>query len=397
MKKKVGRNQVLQAGVVGGHQAFIASHHEAAIFMSGTRRVVYAALHQDPETALAAAKQWRYPLHGYASWQEMLAHQQGLPANDRIDFAVITTPNFCHFEQAMAFVKAGIPVVCEKPMTMTVAEADELTAAVVKTGVPFMLMHGYWGHWTARFARFIIQQGLIGRVIKATAEYDQDWLVTQLEKMGNQQAEWRTDPAKAGMSGCGGDIGTHALMQLEFVTGLPVSQISFARLASLIGQRRLDDDFTVCAQLADGTPFDIRASQVRVGHKNHLQFEVNGDKGSVIWDQEKPEELTVCRINKPDLVYWRGNVCAHDGFLKAVPRELLKTYWPSGHPEGLHDAWCRLYDFFEVDVRRYYRGLPSIHAGVNYAGVENGVRGMRFIEAAVECAQNGAPIAGRII
>ncbi len=392
MSKKFARNDVLRVGVVGGYQAFIMGHHETAIFMSGTRRVVCAALHQNPVMALKAAKKWRYPLYGYDSWEKMLEHQLSLPPNQRLDFVVITTPNFCHFAQAKAFVAAGFPVVCEKPMTMTVAEADELAAAVVEAGVPFMLAHGYWGHWTARFARFIIQSGLLGKVVKAIAEYDQGWLAKMIEALGVQQALWRTDPKQAGQSGCGGDIATHTLMQLLFTTGLSLEEISYARLLKLVSGRRLDDDFTTLCRLSGGVPADVRASQVRIGHKNHLRFEVNCTEGSVVWDQEDPEELIVCRDGKPDLVYYRGNVKPHDGFLKKAPKALLSTYWPSGHNEGLHDAWRWLYDMFEIDVRRFYRGLPLIHAGVDYASVEEGVSGMRFIAAAVESSQSGQPV-----
>lgn len=401
--KDIPKNQRLRFGVVGGCGGFIMPHHEIAINMPGTRRISAVALHQDSKVAIQAARKWPYRVKGYGSWQNMLDDQMSLAPNKRIDAVIIATPNFLHFEQALAFVNAGIPVVCEKPMTMTLDQAETLANAVNQLKVPFMLAHGYLGHNTARLMKFIIQSGLIGEVLKVVAEYDQGWLIQLLETQGVGLAEWRTNKKTAGPSGAGGDIGTHAFVQVLDATGLKVTSLEYARLETLIKGRGIDDDFTVLGRLSNGAPVDIRASQIRVGHKNNLRLEVNGTLGSVVWLQEEPEKLHVYRDGKAALTYFRGTISPNDDFLGDVPKEILQAFWPGGHNEGLHDAWRWLYDRFEEDVRYYWTGdFPFIvegqgNAGISgfdYASVNEGVAEMEFIEAAVAlaCSSEAAPI-----
>jgi predicted dehydrogenase len=334
--------------------------------------------------ALQEAEAWPYPLRGYPSYDEMIACESKKPIGERIDYALIVTPNHVHFDPAKKLLEAGIPVFCEKPLTVTLEESDELVRIVRQKKIPFCVAHTYVGHWTSRLARHIVQSGLIGDIRWVDAYYIQGWLFERTEDKGSMQAEWRVDPKRAGASGCGGDIGTHALMHLRYVTGLEIRRI-MAHLEIFVPNRRLDDHFTVYAQLNNGARALIRASQICVGHKNDLGLEVCGTRGTVRWSQEDPEKLVIHLPGEPDLVYWRGSVRPHDGFLKDVPQELLQEITtPSGHPEAFHDAFARLHRCFEADVRAFQEGKPFECDGSKYANIEDGRMGIYFINKAVE-------------
>lgn len=378
-------NRPLNVGLIGGGAgAFIVHPHQRAIHFDGTRRVVAAALHPDPKIALREAENWPYPLRGYPSYDEMITTEARKPLGERIDYALIVTPNFVHFDPAMKCLAAGIPVFCEKPLTVTLDEADKLVAAVKQHNIPFGVAHTYLGHWTSRLARFIVRSGLLGEVRWVDAYYLQGWLAGRAEDQGVMQAEWRVDPKRAGASCCGGDIGTHALMQLRYVTGLDVKRLS-ARLETFVAGRKLDDHFTAYCELSNGGRAMVRASQIAIGHKNDLGIEVNGTKGSLVWGQEEPEQLIIRLPNQPDRVYWRGAVAANDGFLKDLPADLMaEPNIPSGHPEAFHDAFARLHRCFEQDVRAYQDKRPFNCDGSKYANVADGRMGIAFIEAAVK-------------
>ncbi len=381
--------RVLNVGLIGGGGgAFFAHPHQKAIHFDGTRRVVAAALRSNPEAALEDAASWAYPIKGYASYDEMFAAQKDLPEEERLDYVVIVTPNHAHFDPAMKAIAAGIPVFCEKPLTLTLAEAEQLAAAVEKSGVPFAVAHTYLGHWSTRLSRHIVQSGLIGDVRWVDSSYIQGWLAGKAEESGVQQAEWRTDPKRTGSSNCGGDIGTHALMQLRYVTGLDVSRVS-ARLEVLVEGRSLDDHFTTYCELSNGAKALVRASQICIGHKNDMSIEVNGSKGSLIWRQEESEAVKIMLPGQPDRVYWRGEVAANDGFLGDLPDDLMgQMTLPSGHGEAFHDALGRLHRDFEVDVRAFNSGASVTCDGSKYANVDDGRIGLAFIEAAVESSAN---------
>lgn len=380
--------RVLRVGLVGGGGgAFIAQPHQRAIHSDGTRRVVAAALHPDPKIAMEEAANWLYPIKGYESYAEMIAEQKNLPKDERLDYLVVVTPNFVHFDPVMKAVEAGIPVMCEKPLCMSMEEADKIVAAVEKNKVPFAVAHTYLGHWTTWFSRFIVLSGLLGEIRWVDAYYVQGWLASKLEDSGNMQASWRTNPKAAGKSGCGGDIATHALMQLRFTTGLNVTDVS-AHLENFVPGRALDDHFTAYCKLSNGGKALVRASQIYHGHKNDLGIEIVGTKGSLIWRQEESEAVTICQPGKPDRKYWRGAVAPNDGFLGDVPADLLaEPKIPSGHCEGFHDAYARLHRFFEKDVRAYWAGKPFNCDGSKYANVYDGRMGMAFIDASVESSQ----------
>jgi predicted dehydrogenase len=380
----------LNVGLVGGGRgAFIVHPHQRAINMDGTRRVTAGALFPDPKIALEEAANWAYPIRGYGSYDEMIAANASLPDEEKLDYILIVTPNHVHFDPAMKALKAGIPVFCEKPLCLNLKEANALVKEVRKRNIPFGVAHTYLGHWTTRLSRYIVRSGLIGEVRWVDSYYLQGWLATKLEATGQQQASWRVDPKRAGVSGCGGDIGTHALMHLRYVTGLEVTHVS-AQLETFVEGRPLDDHFTVYCRLNNGGKALVRASQICIGHKNDLGILIAGTKGTVEWRQEEPEKLVVYLNGQPDRVYWRGAVTPGDGFLpKDMPADLLaEVTIPSGHPEGFHDAFARLHRCFEADVRAWKEGKPFQCDGSKYANVEDGWMGIAFLETCVKSSKN---------
>ncbi|HUU09600.1 MAG TPA: Gfo/Idh/MocA family oxidoreductase [Phycisphaerae bacterium] len=383
--------RVLTVGLVGGGGgAFIVNPHQKAIHMDGTRRVVCGALHPNPKVAMAEARKWPYPIQGYPSYDAMIKDQAKKPIGERIDYAVIVTPNFVHYDPAMKLIKAGIPVFCEKPLTITAKQAESLAAAVKKYKVPFGVAHTYVGHWSSWLSRWIIQSGKLGAVRWVDAYYLQGWLATRLEKSGQMQASWRTNPKMAGASCCGGDIGSHAFMQLKFVTGLKVTEVR-GMIETFLKGRQLDDHFTTYCKLANGGRALIRASQIAIGHKNDLGIEVNCEKGSLVWRQEESEQIIIRLPGEPDRVYWRGEVKDQDSFLGKLPAWVGgECTIPSGHAEAFHDAYRRLHKSFEEDVRLYNAGKKFKCDGSKYANVDDGVAHMRFIEAAVKSAKSNS-------
>jgi predicted dehydrogenase len=383
----------LNVGLVGGGKgAFIVNPHQKAIHFDGTRRVVAGALFPDPEIALEEAANWPYPIKGYGSYDEMIEAQADLPEDEKLDYILIVTPNFVHHDPAIKALKAGIPVFCEKPLTVTMEEAKEIVDTVREHKIPFALAHTYLGHWTSRLSRYIVRSGLLGEVRWVDSYYIQGWLATKLEDTGQQQASWRVDPKKAGGSGCGGDIGTHALMQLRYVTGLEVEEVS-ANLEIFVKGRPIDDHFTAYCHLDNGARALVRASQIAVGHLNDLGILVCGTKGSLRWRQEDPEKITISLMDQPDRTYYRGAVTPGDGFLPAdMPEDLMaEPTIPAGHPEAFHDAFARLHRCFEDDVRKWKAGKPFACDGSKYANVEDGWTGMAFINACLESnEQRGA-------
>ncbi len=379
----------LNVGLVGGGKgAFIVQPHQKAIHFDGTRRVTAAALFPDPKVALEEAANWPYPIKGYGSYDEMIAGNASLPDDQKLDYVVIVTPNHVHYDPAMKAIKAGIAVFCEKPLCLNLKQANDIVKTVRKHNVPFGVAHTYLGHWTTRVSRYIIRAGLLGEVRWVDSSYLQGWLATKLEATGQMQAAWRTNPKLAGGSGCGGDIGTHALMQLRYVTGLDVTKVS-AQLEPFVEGRPLDAHFTVYCQLSNGGKALVRASQISIGHKNDLALEVAGTKGTLRWRQEEPESVTIHLANQPDRVYWRGAVTPGDGFLpKDAPADLMaEPTIPSGHPEAFHDAYARLHRCFEADVRKWKAGEAFQSDGSKYANVEDGWTGIAFIETSVKSSQ----------
>lgn len=381
-------NKPLNVGLVGGAKGgFIVHAHDRAIHFDGTRRVVATALSSNPKIALTEAAKWPYPVRGYASYDEMIAANATLPPDEKLDYIVIVTPNDAHYDPAMKAMKAGIAVFCEKPLCLNLREANDLVKTSRKLKVPFGVAHSYIGHWTSRLSRYIVRSGLLGEIRWVDSHYIQGWLASRLETTGNKGAAWRLNRARTGVSNCGGDIGTHALMQLRYVTGLEITELS-AQLERLVKGRTLDDHFTTYCKLNNGARAMVRASQICIGHKNGLGISITGSQGTLEWRQEDPEHLTIFLPNQPDRVYWRGAVTGGDGFLpKNLPADLMaESTLPSGHPEGFHDAFARLHRCFETDVRKWKAGRKFNCDGSKYANVEDGRIGIAFLETAVKSA-----------
>jgi predicted dehydrogenase len=267
-------------------------------------------------------------------------------------------------------------------------EAGNLVKAVRKHNIPFAVAHTYLGHWTTRLSRYIVRSGLLGEVRWVDAYYIQGWLATKIEDTGQQQASWRVDPKRAGGSGSGGDIGTHALMQLRYVTGLDVTEVS-AQFETFVKGRSLDDHCTVYCKLSNGGRALVRASQICVGIRNDLGIVVAGTQGTLRWRQEDPEGVTISLANQPDRIYWRGAVTPGDGFLpKDMPADLMaEPTIPSGHSEGFHDAFARLHRCFEADIRKWKAGEKFSRDGARYANIEDGWMGIAFIDACVKSSR----------
>ena len=384
----------LNVGMVGGSSGFITNAHQRAIFMDGTRRVTCAALSSNPGKALSAAAEWPYPIQGYESYDSMLETELKKPADERIDYVLIQTPNHAHFDPAKKFLEAGIPVFCEKPLTLTIEESEILVAQVKEKKIPFCVAHTYLGHWTTRLARHIVQSGLLGEVRWVDSSYHQAWMAIRSSNPDFKETTWRLNKNISGISNCGGDIGTHALMQLRYITGLEVESLN-AHLETYFKWNdkeddNLDDHFTVYCRLNNGGKALVRATQIAIGHKNDLRIEVVGEKGSIRWAQEDSEKLEVFPLGKADRTYYRDPNLQADDFLDTIPQDLLnENTIPWGHSEGFHDAFARLHRCFESDVRKFQSGYFKESDGSKYATVEDGLAGLRFVEKAVESSKSG--------
>lgn len=367
----------LRVGMIGGGGGgnFFGGVHRRCIAFDATRTLVAGALRSDPDEAMESAEQ--IGVIGFADWQSML--QACKDGDLGLDYVTIVTPNFAHYEPALAFVEAGIPVLCEKPMTMTVEEATDLKAAVEKNDVPFILAHTYTGHPMLMMAKEMIAAGDIGEVRKVESWYTQGWLASALEKEGVQQATWRTDPKKAGISCCGGDIGTHAFVDAAWTTGVGVKRVS-ARLNTFVKGRPLDDDFNVIAELENGGTAIITATQIAMGYKNDNGLRIYGTKGSIEWHQERAECLTVKR-EEYDETYWLG---ANYSFFPESVGSYLRV--PAGHMEDFFEALSNLHCTMERHIR-HRAGQDGVPAPFAHPGVAEGVAGMRFVEAAVESSE----------
>ena len=368
----------LKVGMIGGGgpDSFFGMVHNRAIALDASRELVAGALRSSPEAAMSAADD--YGIQGYPTYQALLeAVQSGAQA---LDYVTIVTPNFAHYEPAKAFLQAGIPVLCEKPITMTVAEAKDLAQIVAREQVPFVLAHTYTGHPMMMLAKEMIQSGEIGQVRKVVSWYNQGWLATALEQTGQQQASWRTDPERTGISNCGGDIGTHAFIAATWVTGLAVERVS-ARLNTFVEGRVLDDDFNVIGELENGGTALITATQIAVGYRNDNGFRVFGTQGSIEWHQERAECLLVRHGDGRDITYWTGA----EFDLPALVSSYFRV--PSGHHEDFFPALANLHTTIERLIRTS-RGEQDVPAAFPHPGVEEGVAGMKFVAAAVESSNN---------
>ena len=374
----------LRMGMVGGGPgAFIGPVHKMAAELDGQIELVAGAFSQSAERSRAAGEFFKIdPERAYAGYEEMLKAERERP--DAIDFVVIATPNHLHLPVAKAALEAGFAVMSDKPATATYDEVLQLEALVKKAGLPYGLTHTYAGYSLVREARSICASGALGAIRKVAVEYLQGWLSSPLEATGQKQAAWRSDPALNGPGGCIGDIGTHAFHLVEYVTGARVTSLN-AALRMVVPGRRLDDDCNALLRMENGATGTLMASQVAAGEGNGLRLRVYGEKGSIEWHQEDPNRLRVKWEGGPEEVRY-----AAGGYLSSGARAVTRL--PGGHPEGYIEAFAVLY-------REFAEGLTAFKAGkadplpVTLPGIVAGVRGMRFIERAIESSRTESWVA----
>ncbi len=372
-------------GMVGGGQgAFIGAVHRIAAALDGQVELVAGVFSRDPDnTRTTGAQLYLNPARLYRTFEEMAAAEAALPPDLRIDFVTIVTQNNAHFAPAKTFLEAGFHVVCEKPLAFTLGEAEALARIVDGTGLVFALTHNYTGYPLVRHARQLFASGEMGIVRKAIVEYLQDWLVEPEEQRGSKQAAWRTNPAESGVGGAVGDIGTHALNLLEYVTGDVVTGVC-ADKSTFLPDRALDEDINALLRLRGGGKGVLAVSQIATGEENGLRLRVYGSKGAVLWEQENPNYLRVYRHGRPRETLTRGR----SEYLS--PAAMAATRIPWGHPEGYLEAFANIYVGAVEAIRRHVEGHPMGLAEYGFPTVHDGVRGMRFIERAIESANRGA-------
>jgi predicted dehydrogenase len=375
-----GHRRRLRLGMIGGGPgAFIGAVHRIAARLDDRYELVAAALSSDREKSIAGAKELNIA-RAYGSFQEMAFAESKLP--EGIEVVSIVTPNHMHHAPAKAFLEAGVDVICDKPLTTSLEDALDLASTVKRTGLVFGLTHNYTGHPLVRQAREMVAAGELGPVRLVQVEYVQDWLSTPLEKTGQKQAEWRTDPARSGPGGSLGDIGTHAYNLACFVTGLTCEKIA-ADVSTFVPGRRLDDNVHMMLRFSGGAKGSLWATQVAPGNENNLRLRVYGEKAGIEWHQENPNELGFTPLGQPKQTIRRGSA----GTGRAAAHA---TRIPSGHPEGYLEAFAQLYnDLAEQIVSRREKRAPS-PLSLLVPTVEDGVEGVRFIQAALESSRNGS-------
>jgi predicted dehydrogenase len=376
-----GRRRIRLGMVGGGQGAFIGAVHRIAARLDDQFELVAGALSSDPARSKASAKEIGLADdRAYGAFAEM-AKAEAARA-DGIEAVAIVTPNHMHAPVAKAFLEAGIHVICDKPLTTTVAEAEELVALVKKAGKIFVLTHNYTGYPMIRQARAMVANGELGEIRLVQAEYLQDWLTERLEQSGHKQADWRTDPARSGAGGCIGDIGTHAYNLACFVTSLELDSL-LAQLSTFVAGRRLDDDVQIMLKWKGGAKGMLWASQVAVGNENGLTLRVYGTRGGLEWAQENPNQLWFTPYGKPRQLLTRGGAGAQ-------PVAGRVTRVPSGHPEGYLEGFATIYAEAARAIRAAQAGQQPDPA-VIFPTVEDGLAGIKFIDAAVKSsAANGA-------
>ncbi len=378
-------NRKLRMGLVGGGQgAFIGRVHATAAIMDNRAALVAGALSGDPARAKASAPDYDIKTdRAYGSFKDMIAAEMKLPESERIDFVSVATPNHTHFEIARAFAEAGFNVMCDKPMTYDLAQAEELAKVVQKSGVVFGVTHNYTGYPLVRQARAMVKAGELGEINAIRVCYIQGWLRQRLERDEQKQASWRTDPKRSGAAGCFGDIGTHAYNLARFITGLLPEQIACS-LKSFAEGRALDDYGTAIIRFQNGALGTVTASQISHGRENDIWIEVDGTKGSLEWHQEEPNKLSFRVNGQPHRIYTRD---PNASYLTAAARESCRL--PSGHPEGFFEAFANVYAAAFNDMVARAAGKHVDAANSIYPNVADGVDGMNFITQSVASSKQG--------
>jgi predicted dehydrogenase len=378
-------NRKLRMGMVGGGKdAFIGAIHRLAANMDGLIEVSCGALSINPEIAVASGEALFLPKERtYLTFDEMIKKEAALPANERIDFVTIVTPNFAHFAPAMMALEYGFHVVIEKPITFSMDEAKQLKQKLDETGLTLCLTHTYSGYPMVKHAKAMVKEGKLGKIRKVWVEYAQGWLSKLSEREGNAQAAWRTDPKKSGKSSVMGDIGTHAAHLAEYITGAKITDVC-AELNTMVEGRLLDDDGSVMLKFDNGAKGVLMASQVAAGEENNLKIRIYGEKGGIEWMQHEPNTLHVKWLDQPAQVLRAGgNYGAH---LSSTAIHSCRT--PGGHPEGYLEAFANIYRNFALTLGCKIDGSTPTAEMLDFPGIEDGLRGMAFIDNVVASSQS---------
>jgi predicted dehydrogenase len=368
--------------VGGGKDAFIGAIHRLAANMDGLIELACGALSINPDIARDSGRTLFLPEdRTYLTFDEMITKESQLPADKRMDFVTIVTPNFAHFAPAMMALDNGFHVVIEKPIAFTLDEAKQLKKKVEETGLILCLTHTYSGYPMVKQAKYMAQNGVLGKIRKVWVEYPQGWLSKLSEREGNAQAAWRTDPKKSGKSGCMGDIGTHAAHLAEYITGAKISKIC-ADLNIMVEGRALDDDGNVLLKFDNGAAGVLMASQVAAGEENALKIRVYGEKGGIEWAQQEPNTLLVKWLDQPTQILRAGG--NYGDRLSTFETHNCST--PGGHPEGYLEAFANIYRNFALTLSARLDGTTPTKEMLDFPQVDEGIRGMAFIDNVVASA-----------
>ncbi|MEM9643685.1 MAG: Gfo/Idh/MocA family oxidoreductase [Planctomycetota bacterium] len=371
--------------VGGGLGSFIGRVHSIAACLDHRAELVAGAFSSNAERSKASADGYGVsPSRAYGSYQELFEKESKLPADERIEFVSVTTPNHTHYEIAKAAVEAGFNVICDKPMTFDLAQAEDLQKAVEGSDVVFAVSHNYTGYPLVRQAREMVMAGELGEINAIRSQYIQGWLRTKLEEEDQKQAAWRTDPSKSGVAGAFGDIATHAYNLGRFMTGALPDTVS-CHLKTFVEGRKLDDYGTAVIRYQNGALGTVTASQISHGRENDLEIEIDGTKGSLRWRQENPNELHVRRTGQAHQIYTRdGNA----DFMHPIAAASCRL--PAGHPEAFFEAFSNVYSSAFDDMVKRIQGETIERRNTIYPNVYDGVEGMHFIEQCVSSSQQDA-------
>ena len=376
----------IRYGMVGGGRgAFIGAVHRIAANMDGQIELVCGAFSSDPAKSRASGEDlFLPPGRCYGSFGEMIRSEAALPAGQRMDFLAIVTPNHMHFPPAKMALEHGFHVLSDKPATFDLDEAKTLQSLVKKTGLLYGLTHNYTGYPLVKEARDMVRAGKLGKIRKVVVEYPQGWLATRLEASGQKQASWRTDPKRSGAAGSMGDIGTHAENLAEYITGLQIEELA-ADITTFVPGRKLDDDGNVLLRFKGGAKGVLHSSQISVGEENNINIRVWGEIGGIEWHQKEPNTMLVKWPDQPMQVYRAAN-----GYLGSAAKAATRT--PPAHPEGYLEAFANIYKNFAnaIRARLEKRRLAKDDPANDYPKVDDGVRGMAFIEAVVKSSKKNA-------
>ncbi len=371
----------LKFGMVGGGQgAFIGAVHRIAAALDNEAELVCGSFSSKPENSRATGEElYLSPDRVYDTYEEMIKKESELPEGVRMDFMVIVTPNHLHFAPAKMALEHGFDVMCDKPVTFSTEEAQQLQEVVKSSGREFGLTHTYTGYPMVKQAADMVREGKFGKIRKVVVEYPQGWLSTPLEQTDNKQAGWRSDPSKSGKAGAVGDIGTHAANLAETIVGSHISELA-ADVSRMVEGRRLDDDANVLIRFANGAKGVLHCSQICAGDENDLNIRVWGEKGGLEWHQHDPNTMVVRWLDQPAQVYRTGNDYMND-------RAQVNTRTPFGHPEGYLEAFANLYKNFIRTLRDKAEGKEPVR---DFPGIEEGLQGMKFIDAVIDSGENNA-------